>query len=335
MYDHYIAVDWAQSNMAIARMTQDSSQSKVLNLPSNLKELQLYLSRLRGKKILTFEETATSQWLYVELREYVDQILICDPYRNHLLSEGAKTDKLDAVKLVQLLKAGLLKPVFHSADGLIDLRKLVSGYEDVVKAGVRLKNQRSALFRAQGKGAGEQKPPQGTEGFILEGVDRAIEAYECEKLRYEKQMEKLSRKHLIIRYLDGLSGIGVLGAVRIAARVVDARRFPDKGRWLSYCGLMRQEKVSGGKSYGWRGPRYCRTLKSVFKTAAISVITRSSENPFKDYYLFLRSEKRYAEHHARHALARKIAVTAWAMMKNAKPFDPKRIAPAVKQLTAL
>lgn len=335
MYDHYIAVDWAQSNMAIARMTKDSSQSKALNLPSNLKELQLYLSRLRGKKILTFEETTTSQWLYVELREYVDEILICDPYRNHLLSEGAKTDELDAVKLVQLLKAGLLKPVFHSADRFIDLRKLVSGYEDVVKAGVRLKNQRSALFRAQGKDAREKKLAQRIEGFVLEGVDRAIEAYECEKLRYERQMKKLARKHLMIRHLDGLFGIGVLGAVKIAARVVDARRFEDKGKWLSYCGLVRQEKVSGGKSYGWKGPRYCRTLKSVFKTAALSVIAGSCENPFKDYYLFLRKEKRYAEHHARHALARKIAVTAWAVMKSAKPFDPQRIAPAVKNLTAL
>ena len=178
MFDHYIAVDWAQNNMAIARMTKESTGIQVLNLPSNLKELQLYLSRLRGKKILSFEETTTSQWLYVELRGDVDEILICDPYRNHLLSEGAKTDKLDAVKLVQLLKAGLLKPVFHSAEWFIDLRKLVSGYEDVVKSGVRLKNQRSALFRAQGKETGEEQLDKALDTFVLEGLDRGIEAYE-------------------------------------------------------------------------------------------------------------------------------------------------------------
>ncbi len=28
MYDHYIAVDWAQSNMAIARMTAQSNNIK-------------------------------------------------------------------------------------------------------------------------------------------------------------------------------------------------------------------------------------------------------------------------------------------------------------------
>lgn len=330
MYDHYIALDWAQSNMAIARMTKESTQIQVLNLPSNLKELQFYLSRLRGKKILTFEETTTSQWLYVELKGDVDEILICDPYRNHLLSEGAKSDEFDAVKLVQLLKAGLLKPVFHSADRFIDLRKLVSGYEDVVKAGVRLKNQRCALFRAHGKGTGEKQLGEALDQFVLEGVDRGIEAYEDEKLRYESLMKKLTKKHLMIRHLDGIFGVGVIGAVKIAARVVDPRRFEDKGKWLSYCGLMRQEKVSGGKSYGWKSPRYCRSLKSVFKTAALSIIKTTSQNPFKDYYEFLLKEKRYADHQARHALARRIAVVALGVMKSGKPYHPQRMAAAVK-----
>ncbi len=86
--------------------------------------------------------------MYSELKDSVDELIVCDPLRNRLLSEGAKTDKIDAEKLVLLLRSGLLKPVFHSGDEFIYLRKIVSGYEDVVKRGVRVKNQRSALFRA-------------------------------------------------------------------------------------------------------------------------------------------------------------------------------------------
>lgn len=325
MYDHYIALDWAQQNMAIARMTRESSTIKSINVASSLKELQLYLSHLRGKKILTFEETSTSQWLYVELKEYADEILICDPYRNHLLSDGPKTDELDAAKLVQLLRGNFLKPVFHSANEFSDLRKLVSGYEDVVKAGVRLKNQRTSLFRAQGKDKSEKSLPQKLESFVLDGVDQGIEAYEKEKSRYEAEMERQRRKHSMIRNLDEIFGIGVIGAVKIVARVVDARRFEDKGKWLSYCGLVRHQKLSGGKSYGWRGSRYCRTLKGVFKTAAMSVIVGRSRNSFKDYYEFLLKEKHCAEHEARHAVARRIATIAWAVMKSGKPFDPKKM----------
>ena len=98
MFDHYIAVDWAQTNMAIARMTNGTEKIVTIDVPSNVKELQLYLTRLKGKKILTFEETTPSHWLYTELKEFADEILVCDPYRNHLLSEGPKNDRIDAEK---------------------------------------------------------------------------------------------------------------------------------------------------------------------------------------------------------------------------------------------
>ena len=151
MYDHYIALDWAQTNMAIARMTNCANKITSIDVRADIRELRVYLTQLKGSKLLTFEETTTSQWLYTELKPYVNEILVCDPYRNRLLSEGPKTDRIDAEKLVQLLRANLLKPVFHSGEDFIYLRKFISGYQDLVKSGVRLKNQRSALFRGVGK----------------------------------------------------------------------------------------------------------------------------------------------------------------------------------------
>ena len=97
MYDHYIAVDWAQCNMAIARMTAKSNEIKTIDTKADVGDLRAYLKNIKGKKILTIEETTTSQWLYSELKDNVDEILICDPHRNKLLSEGAKTDKIDCV----------------------------------------------------------------------------------------------------------------------------------------------------------------------------------------------------------------------------------------------
>ena len=93
MYDHYIAVDWAQSNMAIARMTAKSNDIKTTDTKADVGNLRAYLKSLKGKKILTIEETTGSQWLYSELKDDVDEFLVCDPHRNKLLSEGAKTDK--------------------------------------------------------------------------------------------------------------------------------------------------------------------------------------------------------------------------------------------------
>ena len=46
MFNHYVAVDWAISNMAIARMTSKSNKIQVVDVPADVKELQLYLKNL-------------------------------------------------------------------------------------------------------------------------------------------------------------------------------------------------------------------------------------------------------------------------------------------------
>ena len=93
VYDHYIAVDWSVKNMAIARMTKKSNKITAIDAPSDIRELQMYLKSLKGTKILTVEETTTSQWLYTELKDCVNKIIICDPHRNKLLSEGLRPTK--------------------------------------------------------------------------------------------------------------------------------------------------------------------------------------------------------------------------------------------------
>lgn len=325
MYDNYIALDWAQANMAIAKLTQHGKEPTVIDIPANLKELKGYLSRVPGKRILTFEETTTSQWLFTELRSCVEEIIVCDPYRNKLLTDGAKTDRVDAKKLVLLLRGDLLKPVYHSADKFISFRKLVSGYKDLIAAGVRLKNQRSALFRAVGKGRRSQHLASPGENFVLEGIEEGIRVYEERKARYEAEFQRICKEHALVMSLESIPGIGVISAVKIAALVVTAERFPTKNHFFSYSGLVKHELLSGGKSYGRRASRYCRELKAVFKIGALSCIAPNSKSPLRAYYLFLIQEKRYAEHIARHAVARRLAAIVYGVMKTGKRFDPTKI----------
>lgn len=320
MFNNYVAVDWAISNMAIARMTEKSKDIKVIDVPSSIKDFQLYLKNLKGTICLTIEETSTSQWLYTELKEYVDKIIICDPYRNKLLSEGAKTDKIDAKKLVTLLRADLLKEVYHTNDQFIELRKIVSGYEDMIKAGVRLKNQRSALFRSVNKDHKNEKTlSMKADSFVLDGIDKQIEYYEAERLRYKNEFARLRKEHAEIKRLCDIPGLADISAIKIVARIIDASRFPTRNHFLSYCGLIKLEKMSGGKSYGKKTPRFCRSMKSVFKVAAMATI--DGNNDFGDYYKYLIETKKYPERDARHALARRIATITYGVMKGDIKYD--------------
>lgn len=325
IYDHYIAIDWSAINMAIARMTKRSNKITAIDVPSDIKELQFYLKNLKGTKILSIEETTTSQWLYTELKEYVDDILICDPYRNSLLSEGPKTDKIDATKLVQLLKAGLMKEVFHSTDKFIYLRRLVSGYEDLIKAGVRIKNQRYSLLRVCGKTGKEGKGfklDSREDQFVLEGLARQIQNQNAEKKSYIKEFQRLANKYPEIRHQKAIPGIGLINAVKIVARIVTPFRFADKGHYLSYAGLIKHEKISGGRSYGKKNPRFCRMMKSIYKSGVIAAI--GGNNFIDDYYEHLIKEKNYPAYNARNKACRRLATISFGVFKSGKKYTPYR-----------
>lgn len=320
-FDHYIALDWSKKNMAIARMTKKSNKITVIDIPANVEELKVYLSNLKGEKILVIEESTATQWLYTELVDSVEKLFVCDPYRNRLLSEGPKTDKIDATKLVQLLRSGLMKEVYHTGHEFVHLRKLVSGYDDLVKAGVRWKNQRHALIRSLGKDSkSEVRLDNHLEQFVLEKVEKQIKKYEKDKEQYEQLFKKLGRKYKEIRNQESLSGIGWINGTRIVARVISPHRFSEKGNYLSYCGLIKLEKISGGKSYGKKQSRYSRELKYIYITAAQAAI--GGNNDFNDYYEYLQKEKGYSDKEARNAISRRIAVLSWGVLKSGKKYQP-------------
>jgi len=313
-YDHYLSLDWSLKIMAIAHMSRRDQVPRVFERPADLKELKAYLRSLKGRVILTFEESGFAHWLYLELLDEVDRMIICDPFKNKLLHHGPKTDKIDARKLCELLRAGLLIEVYHSTSGLYELRLLVSAYDDVVRSGIRVLNQQAALklgHRDKGK----------TATFINGVLTKNIELYRKSKEEYEQRFRDIARRNTLVRFQRRLAGIGTIGAVKIVACVVDARRFPYTGKYFSYCGLISHEKLSGGRSYGRRKPRYSRMLKSVYKTAALAAI--NGKNSFRDYYDYLLNSG-VAEHNARHAVARYIARISYGMLKTGTRYEPYR-----------
>jgi transposase len=85
------------------------------------------------------------------------------------------------------------------------------------------------------------------ENFVLNGLDLQIENYEKERKRYQDDFNRLKKLHPEIKRLCDIPRIADIGAVKLVARVVDANRFPTRNHFLSYCGLIKLEKMSGGK----------------------------------------------------------------------------------------
>jgi len=90
-----------------------------------------FIHGLRGELHVTWEEGTWAAWLYDLIKPHVHQVLVCDPRRNAFLKEGNKSDKIDARKLADLLRTGMVRPVYHGEHGLRTLRELARSYQTI------------------------------------------------------------------------------------------------------------------------------------------------------------------------------------------------------------
>lgn len=305
VYDYYVGVDWSERTMALAIMAADAAVPRTWEGDSDVTHLQAMVHVLQGRVILTLEESTAAHWLYGKLLPYVERLVVCNPSYNRLLCRGPKNDTIDATKLCLLLRQGTLQEVYHSTSKLYELRQLVSAYEDTVRAGVVAQNQLKACERS--------RSTTGRSGTIItEQLQERIEQYRQQKRQLEEVFAHWAQRSPLLRQLKRLPGIGLRGAVKILGYVIDARRFPNRGHYWSYCGLVWHHKMSGGRRYGRRRPQYNHQLKAVYKTAALVAIKGST--PIAEYYHNLVAQGR-AEHNARHAVARYLARVSYGILK--------------------
>lgn len=66
-----------------------------------------FVHGLRGSLHVTFEGTCAT-WMHDLLKPHVTEVLVCNPWKNALLKVGNENDRVDARKLADLLRSGLL-----------------------------------------------------------------------------------------------------------------------------------------------------------------------------------------------------------------------------------
>jgi hypothetical protein len=122
----YIGMDVHKETVSIAVMNSAGKLVVESIIETKAATILQFIQGLRGSLQVRFEEGTWAARLYDLLKPHVTKIVVCDPRRNALLKEGNKSDKVDARKLVELLRAGLLRPVYHGENGLRTLKELAN-----------------------------------------------------------------------------------------------------------------------------------------------------------------------------------------------------------------
>jgi len=346
--DKYMGMDVHQAMTVVTVMEAEGKVILETMVPTEASAIIRLLQSLSGPLHVTFEETTQAEWLCDVVRFFVADVVVCDPRHNKLLGEGSKADKIDARKLADLLRTGMMRRVYHGHEGHRKLKQLMRGYEtlsiDTRRTMVRIK----AIYRGRGirtPGRNVYQPKQReqwlqllTEPGLRERVGWLFEELDHLKpLRRQAKQAMLteSRKYQAVKLLRTIPQLGPIRAALIAATIDTPYRFRTRHQLWSYSGLavvthMSSEyEMKDGRVVRSRKPiatrglnRNCnRRMKEVFIGAAAAA---GHTAMYRDYLEAL--EKRgVRKEMARLTLARKIAAVALTIWKKGEAFDPKKL----------
>jgi hypothetical protein len=146
----YIGMDVHKEAIVIAVLNGNGKLVMETIVETKASSILQFLHGLRGELHVTWEEGTWAAWLYDLLQPQVQHVVVCNPRRNALLKEGSKSDKVDARKLAELLRSGMLRAVYHGENGLRTLRELERSYQTIGKDLTRVMNRLKAVYRGWG-----------------------------------------------------------------------------------------------------------------------------------------------------------------------------------------
>ena len=230
---HFIGMDTHCQFCEIAVVNHSGAVVRRDRCATCIPDLRKIIEQVPRPRSLVIEEGPLAGWLWRNLREAVDQLVVSEPRRNRLIAkDGDKDDDLDAEKLAQLFRGGYVKTV-HQVQTLKRalLKQYVSLYHHRVRQRVREALRISSLFRQHGvmirepafvaeadRAALVARLPE--VGCLPELVAQSWTAYDAlveQEEHWRKQLIAVARQEEVVQRFQAVPGYGWLRAVTFYA----------------------------------------------------------------------------------------------------------------------
>ena len=255
--------------------------------------------------------------------------------------EVMKTDRVDSLKLVRSLKAGLLKGIYIREKENIDDRSVVRIRKTIQKQLSGYKARVKHLLHCNGVSLPERFEKPGShwsKAFIkwlkedvrllsatrnsLDLLIRQVETIRMTLFEATKMMRDLSQTERYKHKFDLLMtvpGIGVAVSMCILTEVYDVKRFHNEKEFAAYLGLIPTSHSSGDKvAHGEMTFRGNKQLGPMIIEAAWITICKDAGLGS----LYLRYKERMKPQEAIVRIARKLSNIIYAILKNEKEYVP-------------
>ena len=259
-----------------------------------------------------------------------------------------KTDRDDALKLAKMAALGQLptahmpspaqrqrRRLVHHRRVLVDRRTAVKNQvRSVVTQGMPLPPRAKAWTKVGVQQiAAEARPLDACDDVLdlwrgrLHGELQQLEALTGQIERVDAKLDALGRDDARVRLLQTVPGVGPRLAETVVAHLDDAKRFKTAGRVAGYAGLVPKQMESGTMK---RSGRITRRGPALLRSMLVEVA----------WMVYMRNDwaKRFVQRVSRGmpgrknvaivALARKLLVTLWAMLRDNRRWREPQLAPS-------
>jgi transposase len=297
--------------------------------------LELFAQSLAVDDVVAMEATANALAIARIIEPYVARVVLANPKAVKAATGlRAKTDKIDARVLAQLLAAGFLAEVWTPDEQTRVRRRLISRRCHLVRQMVREKNQVHAVLQRQLK----ERPPM-TDVFGVKGrvwlaaqrellpvdeqqtVDaclRQIDFVKSEIELVDLEIAKEVTTSQDIRRLMTLPGVSGVTATALLAAIGDVSRFPTPGHLVGYLGLSPRVHQSGSEpaKHGRISKQGPGPVRGLLVEAAWHAARTTG--PLRAFHQ--RVSARRGVNIATVAVARKLVVIAWNMLHRGEDY---------------
>jgi transposase len=296
-----------------------------------------------GPKLVAFEAGNQLKWIAETLKKLDGvQVHVVHPNEVKWITESrGKTDRVDAKKLAELARAGILPRAVHVVEGPVrELRELVSARQQLQRKRVALINTIRGYVYQEGHRLPEQfvtgptwaaklarLPVSAPLRLILETFMTSIAALVAAEQQLTQRLVAIEEPRCSL--LESVPAIGPVASRVLVSALDEARRFDDQKAVANYGALAPTIDQSGAVRQLGRINRDGRgEVRRVLLQCAHTVVRMKSQGAKPLQQFFTRVMRRRGKKIAVVALARKLLTTAYGVLKSGQPYDPRKLEPA-------
>jgi transposase len=336
----YVGMDVSSKSFVVHAIDEKKRVVKQAEIEPRKAALKKLCVELGGPKVMVFEAGNQMKWIADTLKAQPGVTLhVVHPNEVKWIAQsgGKKTDKVDARKLAELARGDLLPRKVHVVEGKTrEMRELVSARAKLMRQRVSLINTLRGYLKQEGVQLSEKyfaqedwkeqlgkKKVSATLRAIIEAFRPAIDSLKQSELELVGRLKKLSDSRTEL--LESIPSVGVLSARTVVSALDDASRFDNRKAVAHYGALTPTVYQSGNEVHLGRINRDGRqeVRRVMLQCAHVLVRMKSPASaPLRDY--FVRLEKKRGKKKALVAVARRLLVICYGVLKSGTPFDPQK-----------